>query len=219
MPFSSGWTWTRHPKSPLREGPLRGAAPLPVSQVRYRATFASGADWLNPGGKGRVEGEVPAQTGTLPVAGMGSALLGSYTRLFRLFCSGPGGAVDLTPRDARSRVRGKGIQMRSVVKYGCGRVRRGHRRDAADVAIAQLVPLVLDDAWTAVTAAAQLRRRPYDEVILRRARARVLSVSPGPASNVAKRAVVTLDLALDSGRASPEPLFAIAPSPHMDGRR
>lgn len=109
--------------------------------------------------------------------------------------------------------------MRSTIRHAAGRVRRGRRRDAADTAIAQLVPLVLDDAWTAVTAAAQLRGRPYDDVVLRRARARVLSASPGRASNVARRAVETLDLALDWEPASSEPLPALTAAQNMDNRR
>lgn len=49
--------------------------------------------------------------------------------------------------------------MRSTMRHGTGKVRRGRRRDVADAAIAHLVPLVLDDAWTAVTAARRLDSR------------------------------------------------------------
>lgn len=105
------------------------------------------------------------------------------------------------------------------MKSPVGRVRRSRRRDAADAAMALLVPLVLDDAWTAVTAAAHLRGRPYEEVVLRRARARVLSTSPGRASIVAQRAVATLDLALGSGPTLREHQSGIAASGYMGGRR
>ncbi|HUJ66898.1 MAG TPA: hypothetical protein VLX59_15245 [Acidimicrobiales bacterium] len=85
--------------------------------------------------------------------------------------------------------------------------------------MARLVPLVLDDAWTAFTAAAQLGGRPYEEVVLRRARARVLSASPGRESKVAPRAVATLDLAPGSGPTTGS-IKPTSPRPiNMDSRR
>lgn len=76
--------------------------------------------------------------------------------------------------------------------------------------MAQLVRLVLDDAWTAVTAAIQLRERVQDEAVLHRARARVSLALAEPASSVAERAAATLDRALSLGHPQPEGTPALA---------
>jgi hypothetical protein len=78
--------------------------------------------------------------------------------------------------------------------------RSGPRRYAVDAAMLQLVRLVLDDGWTAATAAALLRERVRDEAVLRRARAKVSRVLAERAGTVAERAAATLDLALSPGQ-------------------
>ena len=86
--------------------------------------------------------------------------------------------------------------------------RRDRRFDAVDRAIVQLVPLVLDDAWTAVAAATALRKRGHGEAVLRRARARAWRALAERPSPVSERAVATLDLALSLGHPRPEGLLA-----------
>ena len=76
-------------------------------------------------------------------------------------------------------------------------IARGGRRDAVDAAMVRLVRLVLDDAWSAPWAAAQLREQVPDRAVLRRARARVSSALADRVSTVAERAAATLDLALE----------------------
>jgi len=76
----------------------------------------------------------------------------------------------------------------------------------------QLLRLVLDDAWTAVTAAAQLRERVPDERVLRRARAKVAWALAERASEIAERAAATVDLALSVSHSQPvvAPTCAVA---------
>ena len=86
------------------------------------------------------------------------------------------------------------------------------RRDAVDRAIAELVRLVIEDTWTAVTAAVQLRGHVSDEAVLRRARSRVGWALAERSSIIAERAAATLDAALPSSAeasaASPGPRSA-----------
>jgi hypothetical protein len=76
----------------------------------------------------------------------------------------------------------------------------GRRLNAVDAAMVQLVRLVLDDAWAASTAAAQLRERVPNDSVLRRVRSRVAAALTDRASDVGERALVTLDLALSVRR-------------------
>lgn len=82
-------------------------------------------------------------------------------------------------------------------------IARGRRRDAVDLAMFRLMRLVLDDAWSAPSAAAQLRELVPDQTVLRRTRARVSSALADRASTVAERAVATLDLAVGLCEAEP----------------
>jgi len=77
--------------------------------------------------------------------------------------------------------------------------RGGRRLDAVDAAIVQLVPLVLDDAWGALTAATQLREQGHDDAVLRRVRARVSWAMAERPSRIAERALATIDAALSLG--------------------
>jgi hypothetical protein len=83
------------------------------------------------------------------------------------------------------------------------------RRDAVDRAIAELVRLVVEDTWTAVTAAVQLGRQVSDEAVLRRARSRVGWALAERSSIIGERAAATLDAALassaEASAASPGP--------------
>ena len=80
---------------------------------------------------------------------------------------------------------------------------RDGRRDAADAAMLQLIRLVLDDAWTASAAATELWERVPDHAVLRRAKARVTAALTDRPSAVARRAVATLDLAMNQGLPRP----------------
>ena len=70
------------------------------------------------------------------------------------------------------------------------------RYSLTDAAMVQLVRLIIDDAWTAVGAAAQLRERVPDDAVLRRVHAKVSSALVERASSVGERAAATLELAL-----------------------
>jgi len=91
-------------------------------------------------------------------------------------------------------VNGRSPLFHSAVRQSL--VARGRRLDAADVAMIQLVRLVLDDGWDATAAAGELRTRVQNDVVLRSVRSRVSMAQACRASSVGRRALVTLDVAL-----------------------
>ena len=74
-----------------------------------------------------------------------------------------------------------------------------YRLGTVDVAMRVVVRLVVDDAWSAIEAARQLRERVPDESVLRRARARVIRALAERAGLFGQRAVATIDAALALG--------------------
>jgi hypothetical protein len=72
-------------------------------------------------------------------------------------------------------------------------------RPSADAALLQVVHLALDEAWSPRVAADRLLKRvDGDRIVLRRARARVLRGATERATGITERALVTLDLALQT---------------------
>lgn len=91
---------------------------------------------------------------------------------------------------------------------------RSGRSDAVDAAMALLLRLVLDDTWSAASAAAKLREQVPSRAVLSRARARVSAAMAERVSAVAERAAETLDLALSvAGKASRDPAATSAALP------
>lgn len=87
---------------------------------------------------------------------------------------------------------------------------RDRRPDPVDTAIVQLVRLVLDDSWSASTAAIVLCDLVEDQAVLRRARTRVAWAAADRASHVTERALATLDLAINPTHPQPSLVAAYA---------
>lgn len=87
--------------------------------------------------------------------------------------------------------------------------RAARRRHEVDLVILELLRLVSDESWNPRRAAGTLRRRVPDESVLRGARRRVVRALAERPSQVAHRAAVTLDAALD-GPSIGRPLGLVA---------
>jgi hypothetical protein len=85
----------------------------------------------------------------------------------------------------------------------------GRPRTSTDVALLQVVHMVLDEDWSPGVAADRLVKRvDGDFIVLRHARARVLRGATERTSGITERALVTLNLALRKAR---RPLTIPAP--------
>ena len=70
-------------------------------------------------------------------------------------------------------------------------------RPSTDVALLQVLHMVLDESWSPVIAADRLLKRvDGDRIVLRHARARVLRGATERPTGITERALATLDLAL-----------------------
>jgi hypothetical protein len=77
----------------------------------------------------------------------------------------------------------------------------GRPRPSTDVALLQVVHIVLDEAWSPRVGADRLLKRvDGDLIVLRHARARVLRGSTERPTGITERALVTLDLALRTAK-------------------
>ena len=77
----------------------------------------------------------------------------------------------------------------------------GRPRPSTDVALLQVVHMVLDEAWSPRVAADRLLKRvDGDLIVLRHARARVLRGATERPTGITERALVTLDLALRTAK-------------------
>ena len=74
------------------------------------------------------------------------------------------------------------------------------RHDGVDVAMAHLVRLVVDEAWTAQDAAARLLGRVRQRAALRRLRTKVVLAQIERPGRFGERAIATLDAALALGQ-------------------
>jgi len=77
-----------------------------------------------------------------------------------------------------------------------GSLSGGCRWDKVDARLLASIRLVLDDAWSAHRAAADLRVRVADDTVLRRVRTRVRDALADRPTPVAQRAALTLDVLL-----------------------
>jgi hypothetical protein len=74
-------------------------------------------------------------------------------------------------------------------------------RQSTERALLQVVHMVLDEAWSPTVAADRLLKRvDGDLIVLRHARARVLRGATAQPSAITERALVTLDVALQTAR-------------------